>query len=243
MKAMIFAAGKGTRLKPLTNSIPKALVEINGVTMLEIVIHKLIKTGVHDIIINVHHLANQIIDFLNRKNNFGIRIEISHEKDQLLDTGGGLKKAAWFFDDHNPFFVQNVDIISNINLNQMMEYHKKQDALATLATRNRISSRYFLFNQQNHLYGWKNTKTGEIINNETNQELTPLAFSGIQVINPNIFSLMDDSLKFSIIQSYLQLSQKFPILAYQHDHDYWFDIGKPENLKNACTLLNKLNKI
>lgn len=242
MKAMIFAAGKGTRLKPLTDSKPKALVEINGVPMLEIVIHKLIKSGVQEIMINVHHMANQIIDFLNKKNNFGIRIEISHEKDQLLDTGGGLKKAAWFFNGNNSFIVHNVDIISSIDLNKMMEYHKKNEALATLAVRNRISSRYFLFNHQNHLCGWKNTKTKEIIKNEQNQELIPFAFSGIHVIHPKIFKLMDNSVKFSIVNLYLKLSQQFPVLAFQHDHDYWFDIGKAENLKNASTFLKKLTK-
>lgn len=243
MKAMIFAAGKGTRLKPLTDSIPKALVEINGTPMLEIVIHKLIKSGVHEIIINVHHLANQIIDFLNTKNNFGIRIEISHEKDQLLDTGGGLKKAAWFFDDNKPFIVHNVDVISNIDLNEILEYHKKNNALATLAVRNRISSRYFLFNGKNHLCGWENTKTGETINNAANQESTPLAFSGIHVIHPKIFNLMDDAAKFSIVKSYLKLSRQFPVLAYKHDQDYWFDIGKPENLTNASMFLKRLSKI
>ncbi len=239
MKAMILAAGKGTRLKPLTDSTPKALVELNGTPMLEIVIRKLIKSGVQEIIINVHHLANQIIDFLKDKNNFGIRIEISNEENQLLDTGGGLKKASWFFDDNKPFIVHNVDIISDIDLNAMMDDHYKHDALATLAVRDRQSSRYFLFNHQNYLCGWKNTKTEEIITHEPNLELKPLAFSGIHIINPKIFSLMSNSEKFSIVESYLKLSQKHTIVGYQNDQDYWFDIGKPENLKKANEWLKK----
>ncbi|MFP4024865.1 MAG: NDP-sugar synthase [Thiohalospira sp.] len=233
MKAMIFAAGKGTRLKPITDSIPKALVKINGVPMLERVILKLIKTGVDEIIINVHHFAQQIIDFLQEKNNFNIRIEISHEKDMLVDTGGGLKKASWFFNDNYPFIVHNVDIISNIDLTKMLEYHQQNNSLATLAVRERESSRYFLFNYQNQLCGWENVKTGEVINYNPTNDNKKFAFSGIHIIHPEIFNYFPNDLSFSIIKTYLDLSQDHPVIAYPHNHDFWFDIGNPCKLKQA----------
>ncbi len=237
MKAMIFAAGKGTRLKPITDSIPKALVKINGMPMLERVILKLIHAGVNEIIINVHHFPHQIIDFLQEKNNFDIRIEISHEKDMLLDTGGGLKKASWFFNDNNPFIVHNVDIISNIDLKKMLEYHQKNNALVTLAVRERESSRYFLFDNQNRLCGWKNVKTGEKINYNPTNDIQKFAFSGIHIIHPGIFKYFPNALSFSIVKTYLDLSQNHPVIAYTHSQDLWFDIGKPENLKQANIFL------
>jgi len=145
MKAMIFAAGKGTRLQPLTNDIPKALVKVNNITLLEIIINKLKHFGFNDIIINVHHFAEQIKDFLNKNNNFGIKITISDESSLLLETGGGLKKAAWFFDDNKPFLIHNVDILSDINLSELYDFHIQSQSLATLAVMHRITSRYFLF--------------------------------------------------------------------------------------------------
>ena len=148
MKAMIFAAGKGTRLQPLTNSTPKALIKICGVPLLEIVIKKLINSGINEIIINIHYLADQIIEFLKINNNFGIDIIVSDETDSLLDTGGGLKKASIFFDKNNPFIVHNVDVLSNVNIEEMLNFHIANKALATLAVRKRTSSRYFLFNNQ-----------------------------------------------------------------------------------------------
>ncbi|MDK2978842.1 MAG: mannose-phosphate guanylyltransferase [Bacteroidales bacterium] len=238
MKAMIFAAGKGTRLKPLTNSMPKALVKINGIPMLERVIQKLIQSGVNEIIINVHHFAGQIINFLKENDHFGIRIEISHEKDELLDTGGGLKKTSWFFNDNKPFILHNVDILSNIDLAKMLEYHQHNNALATLAVRERKSSRYFLFNHQNRLCGWQNVKTGEIMNHNPSNATNKLAFSGIHIINPEIFDYWPDSSKFSIVKTYLDLSQNHPIIAFPHNQDYWYDIGKPDSLKEADAFFN-----
>jgi len=177
MKAMIFAAGKGTRLKPLTDNIPKALVKVNNIPLLEHVILKLKKSGVTEIILNVHYLANQIIDFLKEKNNFDIRIEISDETDLLLDTGGGLKKASWFFDDNKPFIVHNVDIISEINIEELFNYHIANNALATLAMSKRNSSRYFLMNTENQLCGWENIQTKVKIISKSSNKLTQLAFS------------------------------------------------------------------
>jgi NDP-sugar pyrophosphorylase family protein len=232
MKAIIFAAGKGTRLKPFTDTIPKALVEINGVTLLETTIKKLILFGFNEIIINVHHFADQVIEFLKEKNNFGIRIEISDERDLLLDTGGGLKKASKFFDDNKPFLAHNVDIISNVNLKDMYEFHINSNVLATVAVKDRESQRYFLFNEAGILSGWGNTKTNEeIITRPKSTPLTKLAFSGIHVINPAIFSLMPEENVFSITNFYLNLSCLHNINAYKHDETFWIDLGKVENLK------------
>ncbi|MDA3952356.1 MAG: nucleotidyltransferase family protein [Bacteroidales bacterium] len=233
MKAMIFAAGIGTRLKPLTNNTPKALIKVSGVPMLELVIKKLINTGVNEIIINVHYLADQIIDFLKSKNNFGIRIEISDETDELLDTGGGLKKASWFFNDNEPFILHNVDVISNIDLREMLNHHNNNKALATLAVRKRTSSRYFIFNKKQELSGWENTKTSEKKISKSCKSLISLAFSGIHIINPEIFKNIDENGKFSIISTYFELSKSKLISAYQHDKDYWFDIGNQEKLEKA----------
>lgn len=233
MKAMIFAAGKGTRLKPLTDNTPKALIQVNDLPILERVIRKLIDCGVNEIIINVHYLADQIIEFLRVKNNFGIRIEVSDETDVLLDTGGGLKKASWFFNDNKPFILHNTDIISDIDLNKMLETHQKNNALATLAVRNRKSSRYFLFNSENMLCGWKNIKTSESIISNPGHELKQFAFSGIHIINPEIFSYLNKDGSFSIIPFYIELSKNMRVLAYQHNKDYWFDIGDKKKLEVA----------
>lgn len=233
MKAMIFAAGKGTRLKPLTNAIPKALVKVNGVPLLEHVVKKLIQTGVNEIIINIHYLGEQIVEFLRTKNNFGIHIEISDETDQLLDTGGGLLKAADFFTQNEPFILHNTDIISNIDLKTMITFHKRENALATLAVRKRTSSRYFLFNQQMELCGWKNSKTNEEIISKDAKNLKPYAFSGIHIINPNIFNYLNQTGKFSIVDTYLELSKRDLITGFDHSSDYWFDIGNTEKLENA----------
>lgn len=233
MKAMIFAAGLGTRLKPVTDLIPKALVEVNGKPLLQHAIEKLSNEGFTEIIINVHHFANQIIRYLSDNQNFGITIKISDETEMLLDTGGGLKKASWFFDDNMPFLVYNVDVISNIQLKDLYNYHITNKGFATLAVRNRLTSRYLLFDDNNQLQGWENKQKGEIrlCGNETYNNVKPLAFSGIQIISPSIFKFFDDQNKFSIIETYLQLAADQNIFAYQHDSTSWEDVGKPEQLK------------
>lgn len=225
MKAMIFAAGLGTRLKPLTDNLPKALVPINGITLLEYAIEKLKKAGVTGIIINVHYLADKVEVFLKEKNNFGINICLSDEREELLNTGGGLKKALDFFDTV-PFFVYNVDILSNIDLRQMYDSHIENKALATLAVSRRKTSRYLLFNERNELCAWENRKTAEkkIINSES--LLSPLAFSGIQVVSPRIKNHLTENGAFSIIDAYLRLAKMHKIHAYDHTGDLWFDIGK-----------------
>lgn len=239
MKAMIFAAGLGTRLQPLTNNKPKALVEVNGISILERTINHLIDFGVNEIIINVHHFAEKIIAFLKQNNNFGIKISISDETEMLLETGGGLKKASWFFDNNKPFFVVNGDILSNINLSDLYEFHLNTNAIATLAVRNRETQRYFLFNQENKLCGWKNTKTNEIIKTQVDENLNQLAFSGIQVISPEIFKFLTQEGAFSITGTYIELSKNYTISGYKHDQDYWFDLGTIEKLEIAEKYLNE----
>jgi len=240
MKAMIFAAGKGERLKPITSRMPKALVEVNGKPLLQRVIERLISFGVNEIIINVCYFAEQIMDFVKARDSFGIRIEFSDEREKLLDTGGGLKKAAWFFDEPSPFLLHNVDIITNLDFNRMLEFHKTHNALATLAVRRRDSSRRLLFNAEQKLCGWENEKIGErILIRDSLDALKPLAFSGVQIVSPSIFNMMPARDVFSIIELYLNLAAGNKILAFRHDSDYWFDVGTPEKLKEAEDFLKR----
>ncbi len=226
MKAMILAAGKGTRLQPLTNKIPKALVEIHGKPLLDIIINKLKNYGFTDIIVNVHHFADKIIDYIEHKD-FGINIEISDERDQLLDTGGGILKAKWFFKDVDAFLVYNVDILSDINLYDLYNAHVNSDALVTMAVKNRQTSRQLLFDSGGYLCQWKNIETGEIKNARTPfGELNPLAFSGIHILDTNIFKHITETGSFSIIHTYLRLAEKFAIKSYIHNYSKWFDMGR-----------------
>jgi len=231
---MIFAAGLGTRLKPLTDNKPKALVEINGKTLLELVIRKLISSGFNEIIVNVHHFAEQVIDFLKQNENFNINLQFSDEKEMLLDTGGGLKKASWFFDDGKPFLVYNVDILTDFDLGKFYEAHLNSSAMATLAVRARNTSRYFLIDHDNRLCGWENIATGEKkIRIKGNGELKRLAFSGFQVLSPEIFQYIRQEGKFSIIDVYLDLMAEHKIIGYEHSLSNWIDAGRPENFKEA----------
>jgi len=241
MKAMIFAAGLGTRLRPLTDNKPKALVEINGVSLLELVIRRLISFDYTDIIVNVHHFSDDVISFLQSKNNFGVNITISDERDMLLDTGGGLQKAAWFFNDNKPFLVHNVDVISNIDLTKMYDFHCESNGLATLAVMQRETSRYFLFNSQMELCGWKNITTNELISlGIDDYSLSLFAFSGIHIIDPKIFQYIDESGKFSMTNVYLKLANKHIIKGFAHNESWWMDLGKPEAIKKAEQLINQI---
>ncbi|NOX45428.1 MAG: nucleotidyltransferase family protein [Chlorobi bacterium] len=233
MKAMIFAAGLGTRLQPLTNDKPKALVQVNGKTLLENAINKIIRAGINEVIINVHHFAHQVIDFVKEKNSFGIDIRFSDESGKLLDTGGGLKKASWFLKGGEPFLIYNVDILSDIDLRQMISFHKENKVLVTLAVRERKTSRYLLFDEVFTLCGWQNVKTGEKKIPVAKPDLKPFAFSGIHIIEPAIFNLMTESGRFSIIDVYLRLAKECKILGYDHSETQWFDLGRIENLKEA----------
>lgn len=236
---MIFAAGLGTRLRPLTNDKPKALVEVDGMPLLEIAIRRLKYFGITDIIINIHHFGDLILSFLERHNNFDINIQISDERALLLNTGGGLKKAAWFLQDA-PFLLFNTDIISNVDLPNLMKAHLASGALATLATRQRDTSRYFLFNETNRLVGWTNVKTGEIKLPVSTDNYTKAAFSGIHAISPAIFDFMPAEDVFSIVDVYLNTANTAVINGYPHDSDSWLDVGKHPQLKQAPQFLTGL---
>jgi NDP-sugar pyrophosphorylase family protein len=236
MKAMILAAGLGTRLRPFTDNKPKALVELGGRTLLEITLERLRSFGVSEVIVNVHHFADLVVEYLRANANFALRIEVSRE-DLLLDTGGGLKRAAWFFlegQSDEPFLLHNVDIVSAINLEEMAEAHKKSGALATLAVQERSSSRQLLFDRQGRLCGRRAGREAadEIARSAENPE--PLAFAGIHVISPRLLKKMTEDGVFSIIGTYLRLAREGEaIRAFRADQYYWRDLGKPEDLRQA----------
>lgn len=241
MKAMILAAGLGTRLRPLTDKRPKALVEINGRTMLEIALARLRTFGVREVIVNVYHFADLIQEYLKTNDNFGMSIELSREE-ELLDTGGGLKKAAHFFlkgDGHSqePFILHNVDVLSTIDIDRMLAHHAKNQALATLAVQDRKTNRYLLFDDQNQLCGRRSATEDhdhhqdEIVRSTSQPH--PFAFSGIHVISPRLLAMMTEEGAFSIITTYLRLAAKEKIMACRADEYYWRDLGKPENVQQA----------
>lgn len=246
MKAMIFAAGLGTRLRPLTNDRPKALVEVGGKTMLERVIIKLAKAGFDDITINIHHFGEKIIEFLELNENFGLNIHISDERDMLLDTGGGILKARPFLDGDEPFLVHNADILTDIDLNAMYQRHVESGAMATVLVKDRITSRYFVFDDDYRLQGWINKSTGEtrpaaFVHREG---LNELAFGGIHVISPSIFEPLEEysqgQAKFSITPFYVDECHTHLIKGYLQDSPYtWLDVGKPETLKDAELMFTK----
>lgn len=237
MKAMIFAAGIGSRLKPLTDRTPKALIPVGGKPMLEHVILKLKAAGFDQIVINIHHLGDQIIDFLRANDNFGVQIDISDESDYLLDTGGGVKKAISFLRGNEPFLIHNVDILSNVDLKKLYETHLKTNPMATLLVSQRVTSRYLLFNDENKLCGWRNHATGEVKSYYPYfdpEQYNEYAFSGIHVLSPKILDLMEEwTGKFSIINFYLSICAKTDIQAYLADNLKLLDIGKPETLEEA----------
>jgi NDP-sugar pyrophosphorylase family protein len=240
MNAMILAAGLGTRLRPLTNDRPKALVTVAGHTLLEITLARLRSVGVHDVIINAHHYREMILDFLKANSNFGMRVEVSCEE-ELLDTGGGLKKAAYFFLDspEEPFLLHNVDVISTIDLTRMIGFHVEHNALATLAVQMRKTSRYLLFDEDEQLCGRRiiRDSNDDVIKNELVRPVQnehPLAFSGIHILSPRIFANMAEKGAFSIIDAYLHLAaQGERIVAFRADEYYWRDLGRPESIVQA----------
>lgn len=242
MKAMIFAAGLGTRLKPLTNTMPKALVPILGKPLLEHVIEKLKGAGFDEIIINIHHFGEQIIEFIEAKERFGIKIEFSDERKKLLDTGGAIKKARWFFDKDEPILIHNVDILSNIDIGEVYNQHVKSKSLATLVVSDRDTARYLLFDENYNLKGWINTKTGET--KSPLEDFSPLnyrelAFSGIHVISAKYLNEMEKFPdKFSIIDFYLSICNRATIEAYLSNEKSMIDVGKLDSLRSAEEFLN-----
>jgi NDP-sugar pyrophosphorylase family protein len=236
MKAMILAAGLGTRLRPLTDDRPKALVEVAGRTLLDITLSRLRSAGVNEAIVNAHHFADMVVEYLKAKQNFGMRIEVSRE-DLLLDTGGGLKKAAHFFleSPDRPFFLHNVDVISNVDLGRMLDVHRQRQALATLAVQDRETSRYLLFDEDLQLCGRQLGQDGTAELVRSAPRLRALAFSGIHVISPRLLTLMKEEGAFSIITTYLRLAgQGETISGFRADPYYWRDLGKPESVRQAA---------
>ncbi|MEI8073402.1 MAG: sugar phosphate nucleotidyltransferase [Bacteroidota bacterium] len=242
MKAMIFAAGLGSRLKPFTDSHPKALAEVNGKTLLERNILYLQKFEIYDVIINVHHFADQIIEAIEKNNGWGSTISISDERDEVLETGGGLKKAASYFEGEKAFVVMNVDILTDLDLMEMIRSHSQEKPLATLAVTQRKSSRYFLFDYLGGLCGWRNVQTGEEkpadlkVTIEDYELLKEKAFSGIHIISSYIFSLIKQEGKFSMVDVYIDLMKKNKINSFDHTGGILIDVGKPENIEKASTL-------
>jgi NDP-sugar pyrophosphorylase family protein len=236
---MILAAGLGTRLRPLTDNRPKALVEVGGRTLLEITLARLRSFGITDVIVNTHHFASLVPEYLERNKNFGMNVAISHEE-ILLDTGGGLKKAAYFFleksgNSEEPFLLHNVDVISTIDLGRMLQFHTDHHPLATLAVQERKTSRYLLFQQDSKLCGRRSGPDSTIELVRPSQNVQALAFCGIHIISPLFLSMLSEEGAFSIITSYLRLAalgQK--ILGFRAGEYYWRDLGTPGNVAQAA---------
>src|SRR5690606_435852 len=223
--------GLGTRLKPFTDNHPKALAVVNGRTLLERNIEYLKSYGINEIVINVHHFADQIVDFLEKNEDFGVKIQISDESDEVLETGGGLVKAKDLLGDQ-PFLVMNVDILTDLNVSELINFHLDNQPLVSLAVSNRESSRKLLFEENNQLKGWKNLNSGERIISSENP-LTEKAFSGIHIINPEIFEKMPNSGKFSIMTTYMELMKTEKILGFDHSGGILVDVGRPESVLEA----------
>lgn len=239
MKALVFAAGLGTRLRPLTDHQPKALVSVGDVPMLERVICRLKAAGFDEITVNVHHFGQQIIDFLKAKQNFGLTIHVSDERDLLLDTGGGILKARPYLEGNEPFLVHNADIMTDIDLGAIYRHHVESQADATLLVSQRETSRYLLFDANGRMQGWINKSTGEVLPPDLDLEsnkFTPLAFSGVHVISPTIYHWMGQAPwtgKFSIIPFYVATCHQAHIQSYQPLQMNFFDVGKIETLQKA----------
>ena len=238
MKAIIFAAGLGKRLGPVTENIPKSLVDINGKTALQIAVEKCSLNGFNDIIINVHHFADMVEDEVKKLNKMGFRISVSDERAMLLETGGGLYKARGFF-DKKPFLVYNVDIITDLDLSALYGFHLDKDGLATLAVRDRPGNRLYLIDKSGLIRGWRNKASGEeILATVTPEKLSEIAFSGIHIVEPEIFNYMYEGV-YSMTTLYLNLAEKFKIFSYRYDEGYWGDIGTPESLEYIRNTFNK----
>lgn len=249
MKAMIFAAGLGTRLKPLTDSMPKALVPLAGKTLLQWQIERLKTAGITDIVVNVHHFADMIIRYLHDNNNFGCNIAVSDERDMLLETGGGLRKAQRFFSGNEAILVCNVDILSNIHIPTLIKAYNP-DEIGVVVVSPRETQRYLLFNEENRLCGWTNISTGEVKGDEAirrrgDKAIKELAFSGMQVLNPRIFACMQAIVaqkgdKFSLIDLYLNIAEKEILRAFIPENYRMMDVGKINQLSEAETFANTL---
>jgi NDP-sugar pyrophosphorylase family protein len=237
MKAMIFAAGLGKRLGNITESIPKALVDINGKTALHLAVEKCSASGFNDIIINVHHFADMVENEVEKLNKMGFRVSVSDERDMLLENGGGLYKARSFF-DKSPFLLYNVDIISDFDLKSLLSLHLEKRGLATLAVRHRPGRRFLLVDDEGQLRGWRNISTGEqILAGVKDNGLSEIAFSSMHIVEPEIFNYMHEGI-YSMIDLYLELAGTHNIYTLKHDEGYWIDMGTPESLDYVRELLS-----
>jgi len=233
---MIFAAGLGKRLGNITEKIPKALVDINGKTALQMAAEKCTQFGFDDIIINVHHFADMVEKEVNRLNKLGLKISVSNEREKLLENGGGLYKARDFF-DNTPFLLYNVDIISDLDLSSLYKLHIEKRCLATLAVRHRPGKRFLLVDKSGQLQGWRNISTGEeILTGESSEGLSEIAFSSMHIVEPEIFDYMNEGI-YSMIDLYLKLAKDHNIFTLKHDEGYWIDVGTPESLDYVRKLL------
>src|SRR5215210_4252627 len=239
-KAMILAAGLGSRLKPWTDIHPKALAIVNGKSLLQLNIEYLQRYGIQEIVVNVHHFADQIIELIEKNDGWGSRIIISDEKEEVLETGGGFLKAASLLHNANPIVLMNVDILTDMNLQAMISYHQEKKPLATLATTNRETSRYFLFDHENNLCGWRNVKTGEErpLNYIMKEKKTARAFSGIHIVESRILSLIKQRGKFSIVDVYRELMQEEIIKSVEHAENRGIDVGKTGSIAKAETMFS-----
>ena len=233
MMSMIFSAGLGTRFKPWTDTHPKALAIVNGKSLLQRNIEYLQQYGITDVVVNVHHFPKQIMDVINKNKGWGSNVIISDESNEVLETGGGLMKARYLLEGAQPFISLNVDILTNLNLNKLMAFHQQHQPLITFGVTNRKSSRVLLFDDDNRLCGWKNLQTGQekIAINKPN--LIEKAYSCVVIYQPEIFSLIRQQGKFSIMDSYLDLAAAHVILGYNHSGDHLVDVGKPESVAIA----------
>lgn len=233
------SAGLGTRLGEITQSIPKVLVDINGKSLLQHAVEFCCKHGFDDIIVNVHHKADMVEDEIRRLNGLGFRISVSDERELLLENGGGLYKAREFFDDH-PFLVYNADIVTDLDLSSLFEYHLEKNALATLAVRQRPGSRFLLIDNEGVLRGWRNVDTGkEILKTDPKTELTEIGFSSVQIIDPEIFRYMKEGI-YTVVDLYLELAATGKIFTLRKDDGYWFNVGTPEELEKVRAFLSKI---
>lgn len=237
-RAMIFAAGLGTRLRPLTNDRPKALVEISGTPLLDIQLRRLKAFGFEEVVVNVHHFADMVEAHL-RSQDYGMTIHISDERDLLRDTGGGLLHARHFLEGDAPIYVCNVDVLSDIAPIELIALHMRSSALATLAVRSRPSDRYLVFDGGMHLCGWENRRSGET-KGHIPPDGTAFAFSGIQVISPAILTKIERTGVFSIVDAYLDLAATGAIMGWEDKNGLWLDVGKPAELQAGADLLAQI---
>lgn len=239
MKALILAAGTGSRLKPLTDNIPKALIRIGGYTLLEIVIRRIAGAGIKSLVVNVHHFPEQIIDYLRSNNNFGLDISISDESGELLDTGGAIKKATPFLQGEETVLVHNIDILSNFNIHDLLTYHEKKGALVTLAVKERPTTRSLLIDASGRLCGWEFPgKNLSILTRDNRKGLKTTAFSGVYVFSTELFKKFPDDRVFGFIPWILDLAAVEKILTWDQSPAFWYEAGRLDSIALATGSLN-----